>query len=384
MGGVSKNILMLHASSDLYGASRVLLQVAIILKEQGFQPILVISAPGPLQKAFEAETIKVYIRPLAILRRKYFNLTGLWNRFWTFMKAKRELSILIKAHEIDTIYTNTAGVWVGAVLAKKHGLRHLWHLHEIIQKPKFLTQTVSWLARRSSAEVLVVSDAVKEHWQLYLSKTKLRRIYNGFDFTYLDEEEHQDIPAAILEADLVIGMIARVHFWKGQVYFLEIAKGLKELGVKAKYVMVGDAFPGYEYLYDEINRKCLDLALEDDVIDLGFRKDIGPVLEALDLFILPSILPDPLPTTVLEAMSKGKPVVATAHGGALEMVIDQVTGLHIPWDDPTLAAERIHDILVDREQLVTMGKKGAECVEQEFSQNAFQKNILALIADDAG
>ena len=68
----SKNILLLHISSDLYGASRVLLQVAIILKNSGYQPVVVLSSGGVLREAFEEARIPVYIRPLAILEKKIF------------------------------------------------------------------------------------------------------------------------------------------------------------------------------------------------------------------------------------------------------------------------------------------------------------------------
>lgn len=374
---------MLHPSSDLYGASRVLLQSAIFLKEEGYQPVLVISRSGPLKEAFEAQGIKVFIKPLAILRRKYFNLPGLLNRWQSFRAAKRELSALIESEKIDLIYTNTAAIWVSAIMAKRYKLRHIWHLHEIIERPKFLTRFIGYLAKYSSAELVVVSDAVKQHWRSVLADRPIHRIYNGFDFSYLDKEEKAQIPNEIIEANLTIGMIARVHFWKGQTYFLEIAHALKSLGVEAKYMMVGDAYPGNEYLYDEINQKRAELGLDVDVMDLGYRQDIGHILENLDLFVLPSTLPDPLPTTVLEAMSKGKPVAATAHGGALEMVEDQVTGIHIPWDDAQKAAEKIRSMLIHREWLTTYGKNGELRLHQYFSMESFKTNIIALIEQHA-
>ena len=231
---------------------------------------------------------------------------------------------IIDQHQIDTIYTNTIGVLIGAVLAKRLGLRHIWHFHEIIERPRFILKLVSSLAKRSNAEIIVVSNAVRKHWATYLSDLKISRIYNGFDFTYLDSSTNKPIHLKSEVDQLTIGMVARVHFWKGQTYFLDIAYELKRLGIRAQYLMAGDAFEGYEYLYEEINSKKTALELNENVIDLGFRQDIGQILDHLDLFILPSIQPDPLPTTVLEAMYRKKPVVATAHGGATEMVEEEL------------------------------------------------------------
>ena len=223
-----------------------------------------------------------------------------------------------------------------------------------------------------------MSNAVRKHWATYLSDLKISRIYNGFDFTYLDSSTNKPIHLKSEVDQLTIGMVARVHFWKGQTYFLDIAYELKRLGIRAQYLMVGDAFEGYEYLYEEINSKKTALELNENVIDLGFRQDIGQILDHLDLFILPSIQPDPLPTTVLEAMYRKKPVVATAHGGATEMVEEGVSGILIPWNDAQKAANKIKDMLTS-ESLNLMGKAGQERVNEYFSENAFKKNVLKLI-----
>ena len=68
-------------------------------------------------------------------------------------------------------------------------------------------------------------------------------------------------------------MVARVNLWKGQFYFLEIASLLKKKFPNLHFVMAGDAFPGYEYLYDEVRDLTQKLGLEDSVTNLGFRLD---------------------------------------------------------------------------------------------------------------
>ena len=57
-----------------------------------------------------------------------------------------------------------------------------------------------------------------------------------------------------------------------------------------------------------------------------------------DFALVPSNMPDPFPTTVLEAMSIGLPVIATNNGGAKEAIIDNVTGLLIDPDSPSQLA----------------------------------------------
>ena len=61
--------------------------------------------------------------------------------------------------------------------------------------------------------------------------------------------------------------------------------------------------------------------------------------------VVPSIMPDPCPTVVLEAMAKGRPVVASANGGIVDMVEDGVTGRLVTPEDPAALAEGITSVL---------------------------------------
>jgi glycosyltransferase involved in cell wall biosynthesis len=82
---------------------------------------------------------------------------------------------------------------------------------------------------------------------------------------------------------------------------------------------------------------------------------------------------------VLEAMSLEIPVVATAQGGALEQVLDGVTGIHIPIDDAPIAAEKMEALLLDASLRKSYGKNGKERVEQRYALEVFEKNIHQLI-----
>ena len=189
-------------------------------------------------------------------------------------------------------------------------------------------------------------------------------------------------------------MAARIHYWKGQAYFVEIARTLlskqktlqqynssseKQLNETRPlyFLIAGDPFPGYEYLLDELQAQLKDSIFEGRVFYLGLVKEIDVFYRSIDLLVLPSQQPDPLPTVILEAMQYGIPVAATAQGGALEMVQENETGIFIPLDNAALAAEKIHAILPAsiRHQMGTAGK---ERVVTHFSQAAFEKNMKAV------
>ena len=109
---------------------------------------------------------------------------------------------------------------------------------------------------------------------------------------------------------ILIGMMGRVHFWKGQDYFVNIAGEIFKTHKNVHFLMVGDAFAGYEYLHDNINQLIEKHGLQGHVTQLPYRSDIANIYGAMDVFILPSLLPDPAPLVVTEAMAAGTVVAS--------------------------------------------------------------------------
>ena len=376
------NILILHSSSDLYGASKILLQTAAFLAGNQHRVIVVLSEEGQLAKALREQGVLVYIIKLGILRRKYFSLRGLLNRLAAIRQAKKTLGALIDNHHIEVVYSNTTGVLGGALVARAKKIPHVWHIHEIITTPVWFVKTLGWIVNRYSSKVIVVSEAVKKYWQQSVGEDKLQVVYNGLCYQEYQLAKGDTIRAElnVSENEILIGMIGRVHYWKGQNYFLHLARQLSDNIKNARFVMVGDAFPGYEYLYDELEKTKTALDIRDRVTDLGYRSDVPQILAALDVFVLPSILPDPLPTVILEAMAAGKPVVATAHGGAVEMVKEGETGILIPWDNAPKAAERMLPLLEKKALRVSMGQSGAARVHACFSEKVYTEKIEKILS----
>lgn len=338
---------------------------------------VVLSEEGALAEAIRKEGMEVRIIRLGILRRKYFSPSGMLNRLQVIRNAHRELAKLVREKQITHLYSNTTAVLVGAWVARDLGIFHTWHIHEIIAQPKWLAFILGKLVGRYADQVIVVSQAVKEFWNQIIPHKELTVVYNGIDYSsYSNPQPSLREELSLPEDRLLVGMIGRISHWKGQGYFLDIAKELVQTHPQLAFVIAGDAFPGSEHLVAEMQQKISNLGLEQQVYTLGFRTDVPEILAALDVFVLPSILPDPLPTVILEAMASGKPVVATAHGGACEMVRDKQTGYLIPWNDAAKAAEIIQPLLEQDSIRKQMGQEGRKRVLEQFSLEAFRKNML--------
>ena len=380
------HILLLHSSSDLYGASKIFLQTAQILKAQGHTCHVVVSANGPLVDKLKQDNIPVTVINLGIIRRKYFSPLGILNRINKWSKANDLLNKYIQQNGIELVYANTTAVLLGAYIAHKNKIKHVWHVHEIIEKPKFLFLAIQWIMKRYTSTIICVSKAVQNHWSKNAPSllSKMQVIYNGIGPVEKSTEVNFKTQYQIPKEAIVIGMAGRVHFWKGQQYFLQIATQLLNRNTENNptaplyFIITGDAFPGYEYLVDEIQNFIKNNQLGDRIFYTGFEHEMDKFYSSIDLLILPSQLPDPLPTVVLEAMQYGIPVVATAQGGALEMIAENETGIFIPINSVEAAADKIQELLIT-EKFLIMRDASQQREKHFFSNLVYEQKISSLI-----
>jgi glycosyltransferase involved in cell wall biosynthesis len=373
-------ILFLHSSSDLYGASKILLAVTQLCKESNHEITVVLSEKGMLADQFTELGIEVIYIDLAILRRQYLSFGGLLNRASTGYKAYLRLKQLCKERHFNLIYSNTTAVIVGFFVASTMRLAHIWHVHEIIEKPAALFRMLSWLLNKKINRIITVSKSVNDHWSKYVDPKKMTIIYNGIEYWLFENKESNFRLEQNISADAVlIGMVGRVHFWKGQDYFLKIAGQIHLQFPELIFVSVGDSFSGYEYLYKVLDGIISEENLTQVVKQVPFRADILNVYNALDIFVLPSQLPDPAPLVVGEAMACGLPVVATKQGGAVEFIEDGVSGILIPLNDAKAAAKKITPLITNLIARKKMGNAARERVVNHFSRKNFNQQILHFI-----
>ena len=369
----NKKILILHSSNDLYGASKIFLQIIQLLKSNGYEIYIVLPSKGPLDKMIsQIKGIDVSYYSLGVLRKKYLNPLGLINRLVANIKAIKFLSNYIKHNSIDLVYTNTSTILCGGIAAKKNGVPNIFHIHEIPTGNKLYEFLSGKIINRYSSKVLTVSNSVKKHWLKYIDDKKIERIYNGIILSETDSliklEKDQD--------DFVITSVARIIPYKGHRYLIEIANELIKKSTKFKFLIVGDTLSSYASYEKSVIQKVKDLGLENQIKFLGFRNDVSNILKQSDLFIHPAISPDPLPTVLFESLHNDLPSAATNLGGAIEILDNGNNGLLIPYNDPKKAANLINEyctnIKLQKKHLSNSKNK----IKSNFSPELFKKNIL--------
>lgn len=361
------NILVLHAGAELYGADRVLLELLKSIDSRRFTPYVVLPCYGILAEELIKNGINVEVIEYPILRRKYFNIKGMMKYFFDYIKYSKKLIKYAKEKKIDIIHTNTAAVLEGIFV--KHSLKipQIWHIHEIIVKPRVMHKFLSYLIAKNSDEVITVSNAVENHLSnTGYFKNKINVIYNGVDnnifnpyndATYLRKEFN------IPKESIVVGMIGRVNSWKGQNDFVKAVDMVMDINTDVYSMLIGGVFEGEEWRMEELKSSIEKMRNSDKVIISDYRKDIANIHNLFDIFVLPSINPDPLPTVVLESMACGKPIIGYRHGGVCEMVKDGFNGYLAEVRDTEDLSKKINKLIIDKS------------LRNEFSKNSLNRQI---------
>jgi glycosyltransferase involved in cell wall biosynthesis len=367
-----KNILLLHSSNDLYGASKIFLQLIDLFLSKDFNIHVVLPEKGKLDDLLNKKEITISYNELGVLRKKYLNPLGLVNRLVFNIKAIKFLSNYIKIHSIDLVYTNTSTILCGGIAAKKNGISSLFHIHEIPRGNWLYEIFSSKIINRISHKVLVVSNSVKNHWQKNIDKDKIERVYNGILFEKTNSSNEIDRNSD----DYIITSVARLIPYKGHLYLIDIADELMKKSKKFKFLIVGDTLPSYAYYEKRLKQKVKNLGLENQILFMGFRNDISSILKQSDLFIHPAIAPDPLPTVLFESLYNNLPSVATNLGGAIEILDNGKNGLLIPYNDPKKAADLINEYYRNNKLLKKHLENSKKNFKINFSSKSFNKNIL--------
>ena len=106
--------------------------------------------------------------------------------------------------------------------------------------------------------------------------------------------------------------------------------------------------------------------------------ELRAAYQLADVVAAPSIYADPFPTVALEAMAAGKPVLATAFGGAREAVVDGETGFIVDPFDTTAFADKLSLLLTDGERCRQMGERGRGRIAAHFSLDRQARTMLGI------
>jgi len=371
-----KTILVIHQSAELYGSDKTMLYFLSELDKTKYLPIIVLPFDGPLKIELEKNNIKVVIAPVLKLYRKMFTPKNIFKFIKEYYQGIKILNALNKEYKFDIVYTHTLAALIGILFAKKRNIKHLWHVQEIIAKPKvfnFLFKKI--LSLDCNHKVVYDSIATMNFWienNLKLAE-KSEAVWNGIEtknsksFTDAELHEVRENYFFATNNEIVIALVGRINSWKGQQLLLQSFKTVIEKYKNIKLVYLGSAPPNQTIFETELRNKIKEYNLESNVILIPFQKEIEKFWNSIDIAVVPSTEPEPFGMVVIEAMLAKKPVIASNHGGPTEIIIQNETGLLFEPNNLNSLSHALEKLIKDKPARTLYGENGFNRVHTTFS-----------------
>jgi len=373
------------AHSALLGGAELCLDTTLAHLDQArFEPFVLFAGEGPLVARARDYGCHVDVWPLS------------WwlcyeQRWWHYKNlllgsAPRivRLASFLRQHEIDLVYTNTAVVFEGALAARRAGVPHVWHVHEVLSpnhmRPRLLPlQVIAGLIDKLSQRVIFESESSRRIAAGWIGSEKSLAIPNS---VRLQPPVEPDVAAArrrlgLPEAATVFTFLGRFSERKNPLLLAEaLARLPSDCGALGLFVGEGP-------LAGDLAARLAALNLGERTRVLPFQSDVSDVLTASDVVVLPSN-EESFGLILVEAAAFAKPVVATRTEGPAEIVVDGVTGLLVAPRDTEELTQAFTRLLDDFSLRERMGRAAAQRAAELFSAEGNTRRIEQTLCDVLG
>jgi glycosyltransferase involved in cell wall biosynthesis len=336
---------------DPGGAEQALVQIVTRLDRREWEPAVYCLGPaGALVAPLESAGIAVTCFGARSARK----VSVLW-------KLARELgrfrprilqTFLYHANITGRLAAWTAGVphvVCGIRVAERRGRMRLR-----------IDRLTDWMVDRH----VCVSESVAEFARMEggLPARKLVVIPNGVDAARFAEASPADlVPFGIPRSARTLLFVGRLDFQKGPELLIEAADRVLTAHADAHVLLVGDG-----PLRARLAAQAQQTAVADRIHFAGARSDVPMLMRASYALVLPSRW-EGLPNVVLEAMSAGLPVVATAVEGTREVVKSGETGWLVPPDSVDALADALDRLLSHYEGVPAIARRAQDAVQERFT-----------------
>lgn len=231
--------------------------------------------------------------------------------YWKIFHYLKELNQFFKNHkEFKIIHghmTNTAALYMP--IAKYYGVKTCIAHSHLTKSRQGLTGKITSLLQLPIQQVSTDYFACsKEAGKWLFSKdiinnsNKFRVINNAIDtdkYEYDEKEREKYRKDLNIESDFVIGHVGRFFYQKNHEFLIEIFYEIQKKEPNSKLLLIGRG-----KLEENIKEKVIKLGIREKVLFLGVREDISNLMQAMDVFVMPSYF-EGLPVVGVEAQAAG-------------------------------------------------------------------------------
>lgn len=306
---------------------------------------------------------------------KILNLESYYNPFNIIhlgLAMKRERFQLIHAHGY---FAGTFGRLAAILACVPVLIAHVHSTYYHYSKRNLLIEKfLSYFTDR----IICVSQAVERFVTVNerIRKEKTCLIYNAVNFPDPIDGAYRKKIRVSLGADaeaIIIAIVASLTANKGHGFLISAFQQIFSTHPSIRLLIVGDG-PLREQLETEVQRRKMDAA----IVFTGIRNDVFELLQASDIFVLPSIIREGLSLALIEAMSASLPVIGTEVGGIPEVIEDGESGFLVSPGSSEQLAEALKKLVNDQALRTGMGRRGRQIYEAKFTMPKMIQQIETL------
>ncbi len=266
-------------------------------------------------------------------------------------------------------FANTFGR-IAACLAMPKAL--VAHVHTTYWDLSLRNILIERLLSKVTSKVICCSKAVQDfvvqNENIPVGKTQV--IYNGVTCAnHTSESKLGQNPTRYLMLSVVASLVEN----KGHRYLVSAIDILKRKGLSVHLKIVGGG-----PLEKAIREQVHTLQLKDRITMCGVVNNVHPIIDNCDAVVLPSIRREGLGNSIVEAMCKGKPVIASKVGGLTELVVDGQNGFLVEPQNPEALAAKIEILVNNKQVLQEMGAFGHKLYQSKFRADDMLEKIEKL------
>jgi len=271
---------------------------------------------------------------------------------------------------------DTIGYCLAYALAKRMGLKPRLAMSIYAPRayafPRSVGEVITAFSCHSADLIFCLSEFSKRDISkaYHVPTSSLAVTYAGVDSAFTANTSRRACADNVPYSLLFCGRLNGPHEQKGVDVLLEsLPLILRHHKVVLNIIGTGPSLPQYQAL-------AAVLGITEHVRFLGFveHQEMPRHYQQADLFVLPSRR-ESFGLVLAEAMACGLPVVATTAGAIPEVIVDGVTGVLVPPDDPHALASAVVSLLSDRPRMQAMGAAGAQRVRQRFSWDKVAQRV---------
>ncbi|MBC6112123.1 glycosyltransferase family 4 protein [Pedobacter fastidiosus] len=344
------------------GESHVLDLVEELDKEK-YESVVLSFTPGPMVDRIKAMGNKIYV----IETEKPFDFTK-WKQVKEILE-KEKIDIIHAHGTRANSNTYNSGKKLGIPIAYTvHG----WSFHP---DQNFILRSLriwgeKFLVNKADLTICVSDNNLKDARKEFEMKRATVVKYGINLKKYNPKLEFLDVRSQLnIEKDTVlVGYIVRMTKQKDPITLVK-AISLIPSELDIKFLFVGDG-----ELKADAQKLAKELDIERRIIFMDFRQDVPNILNAIDIYCLPSLW-EGLPIGMLEAMAMNKAVVVTAIDGAKEVIINEENGILVPVQNPQKLADALVLVANDAILRKKIGDNAGETILKNFSVAKMTRQI---------